>query len=107
MATKAFSVEDAIQALEKDGFYSIPDREVGLCLAEMDQGTSQFSPSTVAGLEFYRLHVLQDTVGITQKKSRHRTNVCSASCPLSTPRSNGVPWEITEEYEKTKAISSN
>ncbi|KAG7126482.1 hypothetical protein HYQ45_012836 [Verticillium longisporum] len=27
----------------------------------MDQGTSQFSPSTVAGLEFYRLHVLQDT----------------------------------------------
>ncbi|CRK32679.1 hypothetical protein BN1723_016300 [Verticillium longisporum] len=61
MASTSFSVEEAIRALDKDGFFSIPDRAVGLCLAEMDQSTSQFSPSTVAGLEFYRLHVLQDT----------------------------------------------
>lgn len=62
MASCEFTVDDAIQALREDGFYTIQDPAMGLRIAEMDDSGIQFSPSSNAGLEFYSLNVHQDMV---------------------------------------------
>ena len=63
MASTTFSVEDATTTLKEDGFLCIQDPSIGHLIAQMDLNESQFSPSSEAGMEFYRLHILGDTVG--------------------------------------------
>ncbi|KAK1843039.1 hypothetical protein CCHR01_14344 [Colletotrichum chrysophilum] len=55
-----FGMEDALEAIQNDGFYCIHDSAIGRKISDMEEKRSQFSTSSVAGLEFYRLNVFQD-----------------------------------------------
>ncbi|KAK0368955.1 hypothetical protein CLIM01_13690 [Colletotrichum limetticola] len=55
-----FDLDDALEAMQKDGFYCIHDPSVGHKILEMEENRSQFSTSSFSGLEFYRLNVFQD-----------------------------------------------
>lgn len=54
--------DDALGALSRDGFYFIHDVRVGEHIAEMDRNGSQFSSSSKAGIDFYKVNVFQNEV---------------------------------------------
>ena len=56
------ATDNAQNALSRDGFYCIHDVAIGEDIAEMDRNGSQFSSSSKAGLDFYKVNVSQNEV---------------------------------------------
>lgn len=63
MASTTFVLDDAIKAIAENGFYHIQDPTVGQRIMEMERNKHQFSITSTAGLEFYRVNVHENEVG--------------------------------------------
>ena len=87
MALTTFALMDVRKSILEDGFFSIDDLVVGEHVLEMQQ--KDFPFALEYGLEFYKLNVLNDTVG-KGKDVPIVTNGCSVSNPYSSPCSNGL-----------------
>lgn len=61
MASTTFSLADALQSLDAEGFVAFEDAGVGGEVAEMER--RDFALLSPYGLDYYQRHILNDTVG--------------------------------------------
>lgn len=104
MALSTYSVDTAIAALQKDGFFCIQDPAIAVAITTTDAKKAQFLSSSPLALEFYRLNVFLNQVRARIWFPMTYADINSAFDPSSRRYLTGVLSEIIEESMRTLVI---